>query len=82
MAEAKHAIAEQIPMAEALEKHYKQRIADLEASIADKDASIKKAAMALERCDIRLQEKEAYIEELRSALVEMTVKATMAGGAR
>jgi len=38
--------------------------------------------MALNRYDIRLQEKEAYIEELRSALVEMTVKATMAGGAR
>lgn len=79
MADAKHAVAESVPMAEALELHYKQKISDLEAAVAYKDETIKKASMALQRFEIRLKEKEAYIEELRTALVEMTVKATMGG---
>lgn len=64
---------------EALERHYQKRIEELEAIIIEKDKALKDASMALERFDIRLQEKETYIEELRSALVEMTVKATMGG---
>ena len=81
MAEGKRFANEQPTMAEALEQHYKERIADLEKLNEEKDVSLKKAAMALERYDIKLKEKDVYIEELRSALVEMTVKATM-GGAR
>ena len=64
---------------ETLERHYQKRIEELEAIIIEKDKALKDASMALERFDIRLQEKETYIEELRSALVEMTVKATMGG---
>ena len=64
---------------EALERHYQKRIEQLETAIEAKDAALKDASMALDRFGIRLQEKDAYIEELRSALVEMTVKATMGG---
>ncbi len=64
---------------EALERHYQKRIEELEAIIEDKDKGLKDASMALERFSIRLQEKDTYIEELRTALVEMTVKATMGG---
>ncbi len=65
------------PLNESLEQHYKERIKALEETIADKDRVLENARMALERFDIRLEEKEKYIEELRSALVEQTIKATM-----
>ena len=75
----KHDVMPEGTINEALERHYQKRIEELEAIIIEKDKALKDASMALERFSIRLQEKDTYIEELRSALVEMTVKATMGG---
>ena len=66
----KHAAPIIEPLNEALEKHYKERIGLLEESIAKKDAAISEARLMLDRAEIVLKEKDAYIEELRTALVE------------
>lgn len=67
------------PLPEALESHYKDRLKTLEYQLDTATSKLKDAMMHLDRKDIQLAEKDAYIEELRSALVEMTVKATMGG---
>ena len=67
------------PLPEALETHYKDRLKTLEYQLDTATSKLKDAMMHLDRKDIQLAEKDAYIEELRSALVEMTVKATMGG---
>lgn len=67
------------PLPEALESHYKERLKTVEAQLEIATEKLKDAMMHLDRKDIQLAEKDAYIEELRSALVKMTVKATMGG---
>ena len=67
------------PLPEALESHYKDRLKTLEYQLDTATSKLKDAMMHLDRKDIQLAEKDAYIEELRTALVEMTVKATMGG---
>ena len=67
------------PLPEALETHYKDRLKTLEYQLDTATSKLKDAMMHLDRKDIQLAEKDAYIEELRSALVEMTVKATIGG---
>lgn len=68
-------------MPRALELHYKDRIKILEKQLETSTNKLKDAIMLLERKDIVIAEKDAYIEELRTASIEATLKAQR-GGAR
>ena len=68
-------------MPKALELHYKDRIKILEKQLETSTNKLKDAIMLLERKDIVIAEKDAYIEELRTAFIEATLKAQR-GGAR
>ena len=82
MIEGRRYKEEPAPINAALEQHYQETIKTLNEKLNFTQDSMRDACMRIERLELRLQEKDAYIEELRSALVEMTVKATMAGGAK
>ena len=77
----KHDMKTRSTLNEALELHYKDRIKTLEKQLEKSTAKIKDAMMLLERKDIIIAEKDAYIEELRSAFIEATLRANR-GGAR
>ncbi len=68
-------------MPEALELHYKERIQILEKQLATSSEKLKDAMMFLERKDMIIAEKNAYIEELRTAFIDATLRAQR-GGAR
>ena len=68
-------------MPSALALHYKERIKILEKQLETSTNKLKDAMMLLERKDIIIKEKDAYIEELRTAFIEATLKAQR-GGAR
>ena len=68
-------------MPRALELHYKDRIKILEKQLETSTNKLKDAIMLLERKEIVIAEKDAYIEELRTAFIEATLKAQR-GGAR
>ena len=68
-------------MPRALELHYKDRIKILEKQLETSTNKLKDAIMLLERKDIIIAEKDAYIEELRTAFIDATIKAQR-GGAR
>ena len=68
-------------MPRALELHYKDRIKILEKQLETSTNKLKDAIMLLERKDIVIAEKDAYIEELRTAFIDATIKAQR-GGAR
>ena len=68
-------------MPRALELHYKDRIEILEKQLETSTNKLKDAIMLLERKDIVIAEKDAYIEELRTAFIDATIKAQR-GGAR
>lgn len=68
-------------MPRALELHYKERIKILEKQLETSTNKLKDAIMLLERKDVIIAEKDAYIEELRTAFIEATLKAQR-GGAR
>ena len=68
-------------MPRALELHYKDKIKILEKQLETSTNKLKDAIMLLERKDIVIAEKDAYIEELRTAFIEATLKAQR-GGAR
>lgn len=61
-------------MPRALELHYKDRIKILEKQLETSTNKLKDAMMMLERKDIIIAEKDAYIEELRTAFIEATLK--------
>lgn len=61
-------------MPRALELHYKDRIKILEKQLETSTNKLKDAIMLLERKDIVIAEKDAYIEELRTAFIEATLK--------
>ena len=82
MIEGRRYKAEPVPINSALEQHYQETIKTLQEKLHFTEDSMRDACMRVERLELRLQEKDAYIEELRSALVEMTVKATIAGGTK
>ena len=62
-------------MPRALEIHYKDRIKILEKQLETSTNKLKDAIMLLERKDIVIAEKDAYIEELRTAFIEATLRA-------
>lgn len=68
-------------MCEALELHYKERIKNLEKQLNTATNKLKDAMMYLDRKDTIIAEKDAYIEELRTAFIEASLRATR-GGAR
>ena len=68
-------------MPRALELHSKDRIKILEKQLETSTNKLKDAMMLLERKDIIIAEKDAYIEELRTAFIDATIKAYR-GGAR
>lgn len=71
----KHDMKTRSTMNEALELHYKERIKILEKQLEKSTAKIKDAMMMLERKDTIIAEKDVYIEELRSAFIEATLRA-------
>ncbi len=75
----KHDMKTRSTLNEALELHYKDRIKILEKQLEKSTAKIKDAMMLLERKDIIIAEKDAYIEELRSAFIEATLRANRGG---
>ena len=62
-------------MPRALELHYKDRIKILEKQLETSTNKLKDAMMLLERKDIIIAGKDAYIEELRTAFIDATIKA-------
>ena len=66
-------------MPRALEVHYKDRIIILEKQLETSTNKLKDAMMLLERKDIVIAEKDAYIEELRTAFIEATLKSYRGG---
>ena len=68
-------------MPSALALHYKERIKILEKQLETSTNKLKDAMMLLERKDIIIKEKDAYIEELRTAFIDATLKGYR-GGAR
>ena len=68
-------------MNNALELHYKERIKNLEEQLKKTTNKLKDAMMYLDRKDTIIAEKDAYIEELRTAFIEASLRATR-GGAR
>lgn len=61
-------------MPRALELHYKDRIKILEKQLETSTNKLKDAIMLLERKDIVIAEKDAYIEELRTAFIDASIK--------
>ena len=61
-------------MPSALALHYKERIKILEKQLETSTNKLKDAMMLLERKDIIIKEKDAYIEELRTAFIDATLK--------
>ena len=59
----------------------RDRIKILEKQLETSTNKLKDAIMLLERKDIVIAEKDAYIEELRTAFIDATIKAQR-GGAR
>ena len=68
-------------MPSALALHYKERIKILEKQLETSTNKLKDAMMLLERKDIIIKEKDAYIGELRTAFIDATLKGYR-GGAR
>lgn len=64
------------PISESLERHYQEQIKLLEKKVAKMEATISDAYAQLEVTRLRLDEKEAYIDELRTALVQQTILAS------
>ena len=77
----KHDKAMPETMPRALGLHYKERVQILEKQLATSTNKLKDAMMLLERKDIIIAEKDAYIEELRTAFIDATLRASK-GGAR
>lgn len=63
----------------ALELHYKEKIKILEEQLDKSTSRLKDAMMLLERKDITIAEKDAYIEELRTAFIDATIRAQRGG---
>lgn len=66
-------------MPSALALHYKERIKILEKQLETSTNKLKDAMMLLERKDIIIKEKDAYIEELRTAFIDATLKGYRGG---
>ena len=75
----KHDKATPETMPRALGLHYKERVQILEKQLATSTNKLKDAMMMLERKDIIIAEKDAYIEELRTAFIDATIKANRRG---
>ena len=75
----KHDKATPETMPRALGLHYKERVQILEKQLATSTNKLKDAMMLLERKDIIIAEKDAYIEELRTAFIDATIKANRRG---
>lgn len=73
----KHDITTAEPMNEALERHYKERIKDLESKLRRAQADLKDADSKINQLRFHIKTDEKKIEELRSSLVEMTILATV-----
>lgn len=67
------------PINEALEKHYQDRIKELEHRLNKAMDLLKDAEMQIDRKQIELDIAKAKSEEFSKALAEMTVKAAMGG---
>ena len=68
------------PINESLEKHYQDRIAELEAKLEAANAENKRLDMELERRDIRIDVLNKKVDAFRTSTAEMIAKYIMLGG--
>lgn len=61
-------------MLAAVELHYQNKIKALEKQLATSTSKLKDAMMLLDRKDIIIAEKDVYIEALRTAFVDATIR--------
>lgn len=70
----KHDMAE--PMNQALERHYKGRINELEIKLSKALADLNEANTTIERLRFHIETDDEKVQELEKSLVEMTLLAT------
>ena len=61
-------------MLAAVELHYQNKIKALEKQLAASTNKLKDAMMLLDRKDVIIAEKDVYIEALRTAFVDATIR--------
>ena len=70
----KHDMAE--PMNQALERHYKDRIKELEMKLSKAQADLNDANTTADRLRFNIETDRQKIDELEDSLIEMTILAT------
>ena len=70
----KHDMAE--PMNQALERHYKDRIKELEMKLSKAQADLNDANATADRLRFNIETDRQKIDELEDSLIEMTILAT------
>ena len=70
----KHDMAE--PMNQALERHYKARIKELEMKLSKAQADLNEANATADRLRFNIETDRQKIDELEDSLIEMTILAT------
>ncbi len=70
----KHDMAE--PMNQALERHYKDRIKELEMKLSKAQADLNEANATADRLRFNIETDRQKIDELEDSLIEMTILAT------
>lgn len=68
------------PINETLEKHYQDRIAELQAKLEAANEENKRLDMELERKDFRIEVLNKKVDAFRTSTAEMTAKYIMLGG--
>lgn len=72
----KHDITTSEPMNQALERHYKDRIKELEMKLSKAQADLNEANATADRLRFNIETDRQKIDELEDSLIEMTILAT------
>ena len=72
----KHDITAAEPMNQALERHYKDRIKELEMKLSKAQADLNEANATADRLRFNIETDRQKIDELEDSLIEMTILAT------
>ena len=77
----KHDVNEMAPpINKDLEQHYKDVIALKDSQLEEAKGVIARAMGTIDQLQLKLREKDGFIEELEKSLVQQTIRATMAEG--
>lgn len=71
---------EPTPINESLERHYQDRIKELENKLEEAKAENNRLDMELERMDIRIKVLNKKVDAFRTSTAEITAKYIMLGG--